>query len=337
MNGLWLLAVAGAAGEDLSIFHPASPAAAPIRDLSWLVFAITGFIFVIVEGVLFYNIYRFRRAGHDSSEPPQFYGSMPIEIAWTVAPCLIVFTLGLVTTRTLWEVVRDPPEPMSADNALFVTVVGRQWWWEYQYDNYNGRSLYFTTANELHIPASDGGVARRVYLTLEAADVSHSFWVPRLAGKTDLIPNHTNLMWFQTDQTGLFVGQCAEYCGTQHANMLIRVVVDSPGDFQRWLDNQQQPAVEEPAAQEGRTAFLAQSCVNCHRVRGTSAEGSYAPDLTHLMSRQTLAAGVVPNTPAELGRWVENPQAVKPGCLMPAFGLDGRQRDLIVGYLQTLR
>ncbi len=172
MNGLWMLAVADVAGEDLSIFHPASPAAAPIRDLSWLVFAISGFIFVIVEGVLFYNIYKFRRAGKQTSEPPQFYGSMPIEIAWTVAPCLIVFTLGLVTTRTLWEVAPDPPRPQSADHALFVTVVGRQWWWEYRYEHYNGGPLYFTTANELHIPASDEGAARPVYLTLEAADVT---------------------------------------------------------------------------------------------------------------------------------------------------------------------
>jgi cytochrome c oxidase subunit 2 len=216
-------------------------------------------------------------------------------------------------------------------------VVGRQWWWEYIYDHYDGRELGFTTANELHVPASDGEASRRVFLILKSADVCHSFGVPRLAGKTDLIPGRVNAMWFKTDQLGLYVGQCAEYCGTQHANMLLRVVVDSPSDFESWLAHQRQPAVEDPAASAGRTAFLAQSCVNCHRVRGTSAQGRYAPDLTHLMSRQTLASGMIPNSPENLLRWVADPQPIKPGCLMPAFGLTDRQREDIVRYLLTLR
>ena len=179
-------------------------------------------------------------------EPPQVYGSKPIEIAWTAAPALIVFVLVLVSARTLWEVNVPPPQPREGDNTLFVTVVGRQWWWEYTYDRYNGRELGFTTANELHIPAGEKGVPRPVYLTLKSADVCHSFWVPRLGGKTDLIPGRTNSMWFQTDKPGLYLGQCAEYCGTQHANMLIRVVVDSPSDFEAWLANERKPAVERP-------------------------------------------------------------------------------------------
>jgi cytochrome c oxidase subunit 2 len=144
-------------------------------------------------------------------------------------------------------------------------------------------------------------------------------------------------MWFQTKEKGLFVGQCAEYCGTQHAKMLLRVVVDSPADFEKWLKNQQKPAVEEPSASEGKAAFLAQSCVNCHQVRGTPAIGNYAPDLTHLMSRETLASGILENTPEGLRRWFDDPQQVKPGCLMPAFGLGGRERDGILHYLGTLR
>jgi len=144
-------------------------------------------------------------------------------------------------------------------------------------------------------------------------------------------------MWFQTDRPGLYLGQCAEYCGTQHANMLIRVVVDSPNDFEKWLENERQPAAEDPAGSAGQSAFLAQSCVNCHRVRGTSAQGSYAPDLTHLMSRKTLASGMVENTPENLRRWVDDPQPIKPGCLMPAFGLGDRERNDIVRYLLTLR
>jgi cytochrome c oxidase subunit 2 len=329
--------------QDLSIFNPVSPPAESIRNLSVLVLAITGFIFVAVEGILIYSIIRFRRGRRQvetlppSSEPPQVYGSKPIEIAWTAAPALIVFVLVLVSARTLWEVNVPPPQPRAGDNTLFVTVVGRQWWWEYTYDHYNGRELGVTTANELHIPASEVGVARLVYLTLKSADVCHSYWVPRLAGKTDLIPGRVNAMWFQTDQPGLYLGQCAEYCGTQHANMLLRVIVDSPSNFESWLEHERQPAVAEPAAGAGRSAFLAQSCVNCHRVRGTSAQGTYAPDLTHLMSRKTLASGMVENTAENLRRWVDDPQSIKPGCLMPAFGLSDPERNDIVDYLLTLR
>jgi cytochrome c oxidase subunit II len=333
-----LLASVDGSNQNLSIFDPVSPPAESIRSLSVLVLAITGFIFIAVEGILLYAIVRFRRRAADAgAEPPQVYGSKPIEIAWTAAPALVVFVLVLVSARTLWEVNVPPPPPRDGDNTLFVTVVGRQWWWEYTYDHYNGRELGFTTANELHVPAGEEGVARPVFLTLKSADVAHSFWVPRLAGKTDCIPGRVNSMWFQTDRPGLYVGQCAEYCGTQHANMLLRVVVDPPGDFERWLANEQKPAVEEPAGRAGRSTFLAQSCVNCHAVRGTPAQGRYAPDLTHLMARKTLASGMVENTPENLRRWVADPQQVKPGCLMPAFGLGDREWDDLVRYLLTLR
>lgn len=324
--------------QNLSIFSPASPPAESIRTLSVLVLVISGLIFLLVEGILIYLVVHCRRrAVDDTQEPPQLYGSQPIEIAWTAAPALIVFILTLVTARSLWEVRADPPRPSEGSTALFVTVIGHQWWWEYRYQNYEGKSLGFTAANELHIPASEDGTPRPVYLTLLSADVCHSFWVPRLGGKTDLIPGRVNSMWFETKEKGLFVGQCAEYCGTQHANMLIRVVVDAPEDFADWTRNQQRPAIEAPAAKAGKAAFLALSCVNCHRVRGTSANGDYAPDLTHLMSRRTLAAGMVPNDPEQLRLWLDDPQGVKPGCLMPAFGLGDRQRDSIIEYLQTLR
>jgi cytochrome c oxidase subunit 2 len=347
--GAWRL-LANTAGlvHGQSMFNPASPGADSIRNLSILVLAITGIIFLIVEGVLVYSLFRFRRPATDK-EPPQVYGSKPIEIAWTAAPALVVFVLVLVTARTLWEVDVTPPEPRVGDNTLFVTVIGRQWWWEYHYDHYNGKpiravgpdgketDLPVITANELHFPASTDGVPRPVYLKLKSADVCHSFWVPRLGGKMDLIPGRDNSLWFQTDQPGLYLGQCAEYCGTQHAKMLIRVVVDSPRDFENWLKNERKPAAEVPAVKAGRSAFLAQSCISCHRVRGTPAQGDYAPDLTHLMSRKTLASGTVPNTPENLKRWVEDPQTLKPGCLMPAFGLTSREYDDIVSYLLTLR
>jgi cytochrome c oxidase subunit 2 len=347
--------------DNTSIFDPVSPPAESIRNLSVLVLAITGFIFVVVEGILIYSIVRFRRraaagapppetAGPNAAretEPPQVYGSKPIEVAWTAAPALIVFVLVLVSARTLWEVNVPPPQPREGDTTLFVTVVGRQWWWEYQYDHYDGQALGFTTANELHVPAApprgpdekeeEYEKKHRVFLTLKSADVCHSYWVPRLAGKVDLIPGRTNSLWFRTDRPGLYLGQCAEYCGTQHANMLLRVVVEPREDFERWLANERKPAVEDPAVSDGRSAFLRQSCVNCHRVRGTSEKSSYGPDLTHLMSRKTLASGMVENNPENLRRWVDDPQKVKPGCLMPAFGLTDRERDDVVRYLLTLR
>jgi cytochrome c oxidase subunit 2 len=374
MSPWTLLATGSVPTHDMSIFAPVSPPAESIRNLAVLVLAITGFIFVAVEGVLIYCIVRFRRrapsGGHPHSplspegagarpvseaEPPQVYGSKPIEVAWTAAPALVVFVLVLVSARTLWEVNVPPPQPQAGDNTLFVTVVGRQWWWEYTYDHYNGRRLGFTTANELHVPASADGVARPVFLILKSADVCHSFAVPRLAGRTDLIPGRVNSMWFQTDKPGLYLGQCAEYCGTQHANMLLRVYVDPPDQFQKWLDLQQKdrwpvpddPRLKDPRVRAGEKAFLGQSCVNCHAVRGTPAKGTYAPDLTHLMSRRTLASGMVPNDPEDrplndlagsmLLAWVTDPQRIKPGCLMPAFGLTDRERDDIVRYLLTLR
>ncbi|HQU47212.1 MAG: cytochrome c oxidase subunit II [Planctomycetia bacterium 21-64-5] len=342
MSEFFLLASDPDAVQNLSIFDPASPSAASIRSLSLLVAAISAFIFIIVEGVLIYSVARFRgRSGPPASEPPQVYGSKAIEIAWTAAPALIVFILVLVVTRTLWAVNRPNPEPKPGDQALYVTVIGHQWWWEYVYDSYDGRKLGTITANELHAPASGGGVDRPVYLTLKSADVCHSFWLPRLGGKTDLIPGHPNEMWFQTDKPGLYLGQCAEYCGTQHANMLLRVIVDEPADFERWLENESElavtPAAGDRAATAAQSTFLAQSCVNCHRVRGTRADGKFGPDLTHLMARQTLASGMVTNDRETLRQWLLDPQNIKPGCLMPAFGLQPREIDSIVEYLLTLK
>ena len=324
--------------DDLCIFNPASPPAESIRDLSLLVLAITGAIFLIVEGVLIYCIWRFRRRARTSSEPAQVYGSKPIEVAWTAAPALIVFVLVLVTTRTLWEVDVDPPKPRPDDGALYVTVIGHQWWWEYQYEYHNGQKLGFATSNELHVPIDDSQKSRAVYLTLKSADVCHSFWVPRLLGKTDLIPGRTNHTWFRTAEPGLFLGQCAEYCGTQHAKMLIRVVAEPIEDFEQWLANEQKPAVDDPGAEKGKTAFLAQSCINCHSVRftGSPAKGTFGPDLTHLMTRASLASGILRNNSQNLDDWLADPQKHKPGCLMPAFTLTENDRASIVGYLSTL-
>jgi cytochrome c oxidase subunit 2 len=219
---------------------------------------------------------------------------------------------------------------------LEVRVIGRQWWWEYQYQSYDGRALNFITANELHLPVNGGDVRRATKLTLESADVCHSFWIPRLEGKMDVIPGLANILWLQTEETGLFLGQCAEYCGTQHAHMLLRVVVETPEEFETWLANESKPAVEDPAVSADKAAFFSETCVNCHRIRGTTAVGNYGPDLTHLMSRQTLASGMIPLDEANLRRWIHDPQAIKPGCLMPAFGLNAEKEAQIVRYLSTL-
>jgi cytochrome c oxidase subunit 2 len=337
MDPTVLLAVGGRPLENVSIFDPASPAAESIRFRFLLVVGVCAVIFLIVEGTLLYSLFRFRRKpGESGNEPPQVYGSMPIEFAWTLAPGLIVFLFVLVMIRTVLEVRVNPDNPPPGSKPLYVTVIGHQWWWEYGYDSYDGKKLGFITANELHVPASNEGVARPVYLKLESADVCHSFWVPRLAGKTDLIPGRTNQMWFQTADTGLFLGQCAEYCGTQHANMLLRVVVDTPEDFQRWLDHEKQP-VDDSRKRPGRDTFMKLSCVNCHRVRGTRAKGTFGPDLTHLMSRKTLASGMVDNNPETLRQWMRDPQTIKVGCNMPDMKLSDKQLDEVVAYLLTLR
>lgn len=347
MSSSLLLAIGNTSSQNLSIFDPVSPPAESIHHLSIFVLAITGGIFLVVESVLIYSLLRFRRPyAPGSGEPPQVYGSKPIEIAWTAAPALIVFVLTLVIARTEWEVRVDPertPPDLKESKPLRVTVVGHQWWWEYRYDRYGDENLDFVTANELHVPASNRQVPserRPVFLTLQAADVNHSFWVPRLAGKTDLIPGKTNTMWFETERTGLFVGQCAEYCGTQHANMLLRVYVDPPEDFERWLANQREKArtSDNEEVRKGKETFLAQSCINCHRVRGTPANGTFGPDLTHLMSRDTLAGGMIPNDREgkNLRAWIADPQKIKPGCLMPAFGLSESDLDGVVRYLASL-
>ncbi len=312
-----------------NIFQPLAQPAQEIKETSFLVLIICAVIFAVVAGLLVYAIVRFRhRAGDEASEPPQVYGSNQIELAWTVLPVLIVFVLILVTSRTIADIQNRKPPP----GAIKATVVGHQWWWEIRYPE-----LGIVTANELHVPASTGDKRQPAFLKLQSADVAHSFWVPQLAGKTDLIPNRENLMWIEPTKPGTYLGNCAEYCGTQHARMLIRVIVDSPDEFDRWAREQQQSASTETNAAEGRKAFFANSCVNCHTIRGTSAQGKFGPDLTHLMSRETLAAGAVTNTPDNLRLWVRDPQKFKVGCLMPNMQLTDQEVDQIAAYLQTLR
>ncbi len=281
-----------------SIFAPVSTPADSIFELSMFVLAVTAGIFVVVFGLLVYAVVRFRRRrDDDGSEPPQVYGSYEVELAWTIVP-----------------------------------VLRHQYWWEYRYPKFG-----VVSANELHVPVSDPAHPTPTFLTLLSADTDHSFWVPRLAGKTDLIPNHPNSMWIDPRETGLYLGQCAQYCGTQHAKMLLRVYVDSREDFDRWIEAQRRPARADAAVARGRQVFETTACVNCHAVGGTNANGRFGPDLSHFMSRDTLAAGAAPNTPENLRLWLRNPGAIKPGSLMPAMQLSDEDVNAVADYLESLR
>jgi cytochrome c oxidase subunit 2 len=318
-----------AQASPTNIFAPASTPADAIYKLSLFVLAITGAIFVVVFSLLAYAVIKYRRrTNDDGKEPPQVYGSTQVELAWTVIPVLIVVVLFLTSARVI-HAVQDAHQPK---NAIEVTAIGHQFWWEYRYPQ-----LGIVTANELHIPVSHGKDPSPTFLTLLSSDTDHSFWVPRLAGKTDLIPNRTNHMWLDPEHPGLYLGQCAQYCGTQHAKMLLRVYVDSPADFERWVKQQQAPMAIDAKVMEGKEIFESTACVNCHRVAGTAAQGQFGPDLTHFASRETLAAGAAPNDRSDLWLWIKNPDAIKPGALMPAMNLSDRELDAVTAYLMTLR
>lgn len=328
------LALAGTAyaGSPTNIFAPAGTPARSIFSLSMLVLSVTLVIFLIVAGLLLYAIIRYRRRPGDSDqEPAQIYGSNQIELAWTVIPILIVIMLFLSTTRVILGTEHIP----KPGNALDVTVIGHQFWWEYRYPKFG-----VVTANELHVPVSDPANMTPTYLNMTSADTDHSFWVPRLAGKMDLIPNRINVMWIDPEQPGLYLGQCAQYCGVQHAKMLLRVYADSPADFAKWIEHQKQPANEDftgnPAAAEGKQVFMHNACINCHTISGTVATGRFGPDLTHFASRDTLASGAVPNTPENLRKWIDDPGTIKPGAMMPSMHLNQHDLDLITAYLITL-
>jgi cytochrome c oxidase subunit 2 len=261
-------------------------------------------------------------------KPAQVYGSTQIELAWTVIPILIVLVLFLATARVI-HAIQDAPKPAT---AFDVTVIGHQYWWEFRYPK-----LGIVTANELHIPVSDPAHPTPTFLKLLSADTDHSFWVPELGGKMDLIPNRVNELWMDPHRPGIYVGQCAQYCGTQHAKMLLRVSVDRPEDFVSWVRAQKEASVQDGRAAAGKRVFETTSCINCHSVDGTAANGRFGPDLTHLMSRETIASGAAKNTIANLRLWMRNPDAIKPGSLMPAMQLNDADLDALVAYLETLR
>jgi|HubBroStandDraft_5_1064220.scaffolds.fasta_scaffold34987_2 cytochrome c oxidase subunit 2 len=325
----WHVSFAAGPRSTPSIFAPASTPAHSIYELSLFVLSITGMIFVVVAGLLAYVIFRYRQRGEDdTSEPAQIYGSTQVELAWTVIPVLIVVVLFLTTARMIFA-IQDAPKPKA---ALSVTVVGHQYWWEFNYP-----TLGIHAVDELHVPLSNPQSPTPTFLTLLSADVMHSFWVPQLAGKIDLIPNNVNQLWIDPQHPGMYVGQCAQFCGVEHAKMLLRVYVQTPEDFAAWVKNQQQQAVMDEKVAAGRHVFETQACMNCHTIVGTAATGRFGPDLTHLMSRDTLASGAMDNTRENLREWIRHPDTFKEGSLMPAMQLNDQQLDQVTAYLSTLR
>jgi cytochrome c oxidase subunit II len=317
------------ASQVPDIFRPASTPADAIHRLSVFVLIIATLIFLTVFSLLAYAVVRFRhRASEDGREPPQVYGSNKIELAWTVVPVLIVLVLFFATARVIHSIQQAEPPP----GTIQVTAIGHQFWWEFRYPG-----LGVVTANELHVPASSTAQRTPTFVTLLSADTDHSFWVPQLAGKTDLIPNRINSMWIEPHEAGIYVGQCAQYCGTQHAKMLLRVYVESPEQFRQWIAAEKQPAHSADAVATGRQIFEKTACINCHAISGTVADGRFGPDLTHLMSRETIAAGAATNTHENLKQWIHDPDSMKPGSLMPAMNLDDKDLEAVTAYLETLR
>jgi len=294
------------------------------REIHALFMNISGWallIFVAVEALLVGVAFAFRdRPGR--REPKPVHGHLGLEIAWTLVPVIIVVSIAVPTIATVFRTQAAPPR-----ESLTVEVVGHQWWWEIRYPG-----LGITTANELHLP-----VGRPVSLSLKSADVIHSFWAPQLGGKRDLIPGKVNHLVFTVDAPGEYPGQCAEFCGASHANMRLLVVAEPPREFDAWVRQLKSPPTAPAGnAAKGLQTFLGAGCGACHTIQGV-AFGVVGPNLTHVASRKTLAAGILKNTPEDLARWLKDPPGLKPGALMPKLPLTDEQTTGLAAYLRSLQ
>lgn len=304
-----------------SPFSPSSPFAASIAHLFAVTLVVCAVIAAVVVGAIAYCLFAFR-ARQGGVEPAQVTGNRKLEVVWTAIPVAIVTWLFVLSLQTMSR--SDPP----ADRAPDLVVTGHQWWWEARY------ASGLVTANEIHVPTG-----KPLLVRLESDDVIHDFWVPELARKMDAVPGHPNSFWMSADAPGEYGGTCAEYCGAQHAWMRIRVVAESPPDFDAWQAEQLAPA-RAPAPggpARGERVFRDEACGNCHAIAGRGFDGRVAPDLTHLGSRSTLGAGAVEDAHGELAAWLRDPQAIKPGCRMPDFKLTDAKVDDLVAYLGALR
>ncbi len=307
-----------------SALDPAGPQAARIDSLwqfLWIVSAVV--LAAVVAALLYASLHRRRHA-----EPEQAGAGTRTVVIGAVGLTVVILLVFLGLNFGTGRALTIPP-----DGAVQVRITGKQWWWEVTYPG-NPPSYQVTTANELHVP-----VGEPVVVELGSSDVIHSFWPPDLVGKRDLIPGETASIWFQADRAGEYRAQCAEYCGHQHAKMALLIVAESRDSFDRWLARQRDSA-RTPAdslARRGQEVFLASSCVMCHTIRGTPAGSRIGPDLTHLASRRTIAAGTLPNTRGHLAGWILDPQRIKPGSRMPANPLAARDLEALLAYLETLQ
>lgn len=306
------------------LFNPSSPEMEAMADLTYYVIGISIVILAIIVVAVAYIIIRYRKTPGDDGEPFQNFGDLRLEIVWTLIPLAIVAVLFQLTCSTMRAV--DPP---VGDKEPDLVVIGHQWWWELRYPESG-----VVTANEVHIP-----VGKYLLVRLESIDVIHDFWVPELARKIDLIPGHPNHIWIIANEPGVYLGACAEFCGTQHANMRIRVIAQSEEDFKKW-ERQQLAVPRTPrsgVAGKGAKLFQEMACMNCHTIQGTAASARVGPNLTHLTDRETIGAGVLINTPENLTKWLANPQKYKPGSLMPNMKLSDTEVQAIVAYLEALK
>jgi cytochrome c oxidase subunit 2 len=324
--GLALLA--GACAGAPSYMRPAGTAAAKEASLGWYLIVVACAVVLIITLLVVIGAFRGRGTGAANEVRRSGPGLPWVTIGGIAIPVLILLVTLVLTLGTLNAVDRPP----AGASPWTVTVTGHRWWWEVRYAGRDAHDVA-TTANEIHIP-----VGQPVRFTLVGGDVIHSFWVPELAGKTDVIPGQTNTMWLDATRPGTYVGRCAEYCGLEHARMAFVVVADPPGEFAEWLARQETPASPptDELAKRGHDVFVGGPCALCHTIQGTTAAGRQGPDLTHIASRRTIAAGTLPNTRGNLAGWVANAQGIKPGTLMPKLTLTPTELQAVVAYLETL-
>ena len=308
-----------------SALHPASAQAARIEVLWWVLFWICAIVYVLVAGAVLLAVRRARSSSPERPDEGRLVRMVSGATAVTIAVLFGLLAASVWTGRTI--AAGDPQQ------AVLIKVVGQQWWWHVEYYA-DDPVRHATTANELHLP-----VGRPVAIKLMSSDVIHSLWIPNLQGKRDLVPGRDTWLWIQASKPGVYRGQCAEYCGLQHAHMSLAVIVEPSDDFERWLAAQRVTAPQPSNALQvrGREVFEKGPCGMCHSVRGTSAGGRTAPDLTHFATRSTIAAGTAPNTPGYRAGWIANPQHLKPGTRMPAIALTPDDLQAVLAYLETLK
>lgn len=325
---------AGGCARSPGLLEPAGPKAFTNNGLWWTMFVIAGVIFVLVVAYMLLALIRGRGARVREGEPlpePMLHNNDRLGLAWVIGggiimPIIVLTFLAVLTVRAM--VANSEPETPG----LQIQVTARQFWWEVRYP---GTTV--VTANEIHIPTGE-----TIHILLSSPDVIHSFWVPQLSGKTDVVPGQTNVTWLETSQAGTYRGQCAEYCGPQHAHMAFFVVAQPPAQFNAWLQGQNQPAAAPPRGQlasVGAQDFARLGCIACHAIRSGGPEhigGRVGPDLTHVASRATIAAGTLPNTPANMAHWIADPQGVKPGSYMPNIPMTQQDVQALVAYLDAL-